>query len=243
MKKQFYVYEWFNIDTNEIFYVGKGTKNRINHKKSRNRLFKEYIRENNCNNRIIAEFDNEQEAFEFEFKRIVELKQINQCRCNLDNGGVGGVNFVWTPEMKDYMSKYNPMKSENQKKRMSTENPMKNNDVIKRVVQKKQRAVIIEEMRFESVKSASEYYKVFDTEIITWCKRGYDRNKMPCRYENEKQKNFVLKTTNSKKVMVDDKTFDSVRSAAKYVGVWSESIIRAIKSNRVVKGHIVKYSD
>lgn len=34
------------------------------------------------------------------------------------------------------MSKYNPMKNENQKERMSKANPMKNKDVVKRVVQK-----------------------------------------------------------------------------------------------------------
>ncbi len=44
MSKQFYVYEWYNIETKEIFYVGKGTRNRINHKKRRNKLFKEYIK-------------------------------------------------------------------------------------------------------------------------------------------------------------------------------------------------------
>lgn len=27
-RKKFYVYEWYNIDTNEVFYVGKGCGNR-----------------------------------------------------------------------------------------------------------------------------------------------------------------------------------------------------------------------
>lgn len=35
----FYVYEWYNIDTGYIFYVGKGTKKRVYSKTSRNKLF------------------------------------------------------------------------------------------------------------------------------------------------------------------------------------------------------------
>lgn len=241
MIEQFYVYEWYNTDTREIFYVGKGTRNRINHIKNRNKIFKRYIEEHNCSNRVIKKFDNEIDAFIFENERIVELKSQKQCMCNLDNGGIGGVNFVWTAEMKAYMSQYNPMKCEKQKKRMSLKNPMKNKSVAIRVASKKQRAVIIEDIRFDSVKQASEYYKVFDTEIITWCKRGYDRNKNPCRYEDEKQKEFVLKTTNSKKVNVDGIIFNSVREAAKHIGVWPESIIRAIKYGKNVKNHKVSY--
>ena len=35
-KNDFYVYEWFNIDTNEVFYVGKGRGKRYKEVKRRN---------------------------------------------------------------------------------------------------------------------------------------------------------------------------------------------------------------
>lgn len=31
----FYIYEWFNVDTNEVFYVGKGVYNRYKVKKKK----------------------------------------------------------------------------------------------------------------------------------------------------------------------------------------------------------------
>ena len=39
----YYVYEWYVIDTNEIFYVGKGSRNRYKYT-DRNALFQEMIK-------------------------------------------------------------------------------------------------------------------------------------------------------------------------------------------------------
>lgn len=40
----FYVYEWYVINTNEIFYVGKGHKKRAGQKTKRNKIFTNYIK-------------------------------------------------------------------------------------------------------------------------------------------------------------------------------------------------------
>ena len=46
-ERKFYVYEWFTIDDNKVFYVGKGTGTRYNHiitsdmKRSKGALYKE----------------------------------------------------------------------------------------------------------------------------------------------------------------------------------------------------------
>ena len=239
----FYVYKWFNVETNEVFYIGKGTKNRYKQIQKRNNLFLDYLQKNKCEVEIIEYFDDEQKAFEKEYELICHYKKKGQCKCNLDNGGKGGCNFVWTPEMRDYYSKYNIMKSQKQRERMSKNNPMKNPKIAQIVAKKKTRPVIIENKYFTSIKEAGEYYQVFSTEIQCWCKRGYDRNKKPCRYADEQQKEFVLKATNSKKVIVDDKVFNSVKEAANYLGVWSETLIRNIKNNKPCKGHICKYDN
>ena len=61
----FYVYEWYIVDTNEVFYVGKGTRNRYRVRKH-NRYFDDFIRRYECDSRIVKEFESEQDAFEFE---------------------------------------------------------------------------------------------------------------------------------------------------------------------------------
>ena len=132
----FYVYEWYNVNTEEIFYVGKGCGNRYKQVSKRNQLFKTYYENNECAVRIIKNFELEQDAFDYEKQRIGELKNINQCSCNIDEGGNGGVNFVWTPEMREYKSVYNPMKSEEQRGRMHQNNPMFNPRVVEQVVSK-----------------------------------------------------------------------------------------------------------
>ena len=50
-------------------------------------------------------------------------------------------------------------------------------------------------------------------------------------------------TTCSKAVLIDDKRFPSVKSAAIYLGTYSEKIIRNIKAGKPVLGHICKYDN
>ena len=240
----FYVYEWFNVDTQEIFYVGKGTKDRKNSIAKRNKLFKEYYYNHNCDNRIVKHFKLEEEAFKFEHERIIELKSKGQCFCNLDNGGKGGVNFVWTQEMRDYMSEYNPMKSEEQKQRMSKNNPMKNKDISKKVGEKNKRKVVINNVLYNGLVDASKQLKVETNTILNWCKRGYDTNGNPCRYENEPQKQYKLKITNSKPIFIDDIYFESLVQAKEYLEIKDTSpLCRALKNNKPYKGHICKYAN
>ena len=62
IEAKYYVYEWFKISTGEIFYVGKGSKNRVTSMKDRNKYFKDIIKKHKCDYRIIKYFDDEQEA-------------------------------------------------------------------------------------------------------------------------------------------------------------------------------------
>lgn len=85
----FYVYEWYNKDTGEVFYVGKG-KNGV-HKsiKNRNQYFLNYHNKHNCEVRKVYTGLSESEAFEKEVHLIGEYKQLAQCKCNLTIGGEG----------------------------------------------------------------------------------------------------------------------------------------------------------
>lgn len=242
---QFYVYEWFNLDTNEIFYVGKGCKNRYKQLTKRNKLFTEYYKNNKCGSRIIKMFDNEQEAFKFENIRILELKSQNQCMCNLDNGGIGGCNFVWTDEMRKYQSKYNPMKNEFQKKRMSENNPMKNPKIVEKVILKTSKKVVLGDKIYNSIKELSKEYGIYDTAIQYWLKRGYGRDLKPCYYLGEQPKSIVIRTheTSNKPVLIDGVYFKNVKTGAKFLGVCSSSLINAIKNNKLCKGYKCEYAN
>lgn len=238
----FYVYEWFIKDTNEVIYVGKGKNNRYKVKKHNN-IFNKMINDFDCESRIVKTFHNEEDAFKYEYDLIAYYWGKNQCKCNINKGGTGGTDKWWNDELKNYYSKHNIMKRHEQRERMIHDNPMKNKEISQKVARKKSRAVIIKGKFYYSTKEAAEYFNKYPEQIQLWCKRGYDKDKKPCRYADEEQKIFKIKTTNSKAVIIDNKYFSSVKEAAKYYNVWSETIIRAIKNNKPFKGHICKYDN
>ena len=245
----FYVYEWYVENTNFVFYVGKGTRNRYKETTRRNKIFKIFHSNFKCNVRIIKYFDNEDNAFEYEHERIMELKSQKQAPANLDYGGKGGTNFSWTDEMKQYMSKYNPMKAFEQRERMKKNNPMKNKEVAIKVGEHFKKKVVLNGVVYNSIKEAEILTGRTDSSIIKWCKRGYDDNANPCRYYDEEQKEIPLlkklhpKSAVSKAVIIDGIKFETVMDGAKYIGCWSETLIRAIKENRKCKGHTCKYDN
>lgn len=244
----FYVYEWYNIDTSEIFYVGKGCNERYKQTTKRNKLFQEYYKSNNCDSRIIKYFEKEEDAFKYENERILELKDIGQCLCNLDNGGKGGVNFAWTDEMKEYHSKYNPMKNEKQRKRMSKNNPMKNPDIAKRVGMKKKRKVVVGNEIFDGVVDVAKKYNVNDTAIIYWLDRHYSSDYKICYYYDERDKPFTVSIKNHVQnyipVIVDSKKFNSIKEASKYINVSHSNLSKILKEGKTeIKGHTVRYAN
>lgn len=80
IETKFYVYEWFIVETGEIFYVGKGTGNRVTSMKDRNAYFKNIRTKYKCDYRILRYFDNEEDAYNFELERGLELKKSGQAR-------------------------------------------------------------------------------------------------------------------------------------------------------------------
>ena len=61
-----YVYEWYNVDTNEVFYVGKGRNNRMHSMKNRNQYFLRYVEKYNCDCRIVKDNMTDDEAYQYE---------------------------------------------------------------------------------------------------------------------------------------------------------------------------------
>ena len=70
LDKKYYVYEWFNVVTGEVFYVGKGIRNRYCQLSGRNQHFRDYFNTHECESRIVYENLTEQEAYEKEKELI-----------------------------------------------------------------------------------------------------------------------------------------------------------------------------
>lgn len=145
--------------------------------------FKDYYQNSPCGVRIISYYDSEEEAFKAESQRILELKAIGQCKCNLDNGGTGGVSFVWTEEMREYKSKFNPMRRTEQRKRMSCENPMKNPKLRKKLPIKSR---FNRWDLFPSLRAACDFLEVKDTSpLCKALKAGKKYKGHDCCYANQ----------------------------------------------------------
>ena len=166
----FYVYEWYIIDTNEIIYVGKGCNNRYKVKRH-NRLFNEMIKRFKCDSRIIKWYETEEDAFEGEFERVRELKELNQCVCNIYDGGYGGTQSRWTDAEREKYSRYNVMKSESQRKRMREHNPMSNPQIAEKTNSQKRRYVIIGDTKYKSFTETESVLNVSRDKIIRWSKQ------------------------------------------------------------------------
>lgn len=247
---KFYVYKWFNIDTSEVFYIGKGCRGRSNQIFSRNQIFKDYYNTHNCAVEKIEYFDDEEKALKREHELILEYKAKNQAIANLDEGGRGGLSFVWTQEMRDYKAKYNPMKTDEQKQRMSINNPMKNPEIARKNGLKKRRPVIINNIEYSGLVEAAQQLNVHTFTIEKWCKQGYDTNGNPCRYADEEQKeysNYIKQYGTSiiqgKPVIVDNIYYPTLKMAATAIKGNSTSLCAALKAGRKYKGHTCSYAN
>lgn len=239
----FYVYEWYVKSTGEIFYVGKGSGDRYK-VTNRNDLFKEKIQNNQCEVRIIKRFEDEQEAFQYESQRIKELKSINQCSCNIQEGGFGGMTTPWTQELKNEWSKNNIMKSESQKERMINNNPMHNPEIAKKVNAQKRKPVIINEIEYESIRAAADALNVATSTISSWCTTGKNSQGWICHYKGQNPQPYLaINTGKAKKIFYKGKEYPNASEAAAAAGVAKSTMTRWCRQQRDSQGNACYYLD
>jgi hypothetical protein len=117
LEEKYYVYEWYDVDTSQVFYVGKGSNNRYKYYFDRNDLFDEYYNSHNCEVRFVETGLNEDEAYGLEEKTIKSYRPSGQAFCNIMDGGklppvyFGEDNGMWgkthTPETRQRISEIN----------------------------------------------------------------------------------------------------------------------------------------
>ena len=240
---KYYVYEWYRIDTGEIFYVGKGCRNRYKVKKH-NRYFNQMIRDYECTSRIVKEFETEQEAFQYEFDRINELKLKGECSCNIHKGGFGGTTEWWTDELRKKYSQVNVMKSDVQRQRMSCSNPMKDSKTAIKANARFKQAVIIGNTEYESVKAVCEVYGVALATVKSWCIRGYDNKNNLCYYKGYPVEIYHNANNGQKRsVTYKGQHYTSSAELGRVLGIAQTTASRWCRQGHDSYGNICKYDD
>lgn len=87
--QKYYVYIWYIEDSNDVFYVGKGSGNRVTSMKDRNPHFRHIRKKFKCNYKIVKYFDNEDDAYDYELKLGLEYKAKGQAWCCYVLGNAG----------------------------------------------------------------------------------------------------------------------------------------------------------
>ncbi|MBP3905742.1 MAG: hypothetical protein J6D12_01360 [Peptostreptococcaceae bacterium] len=112
---KYYIYEWYNIETGEVFYIGKGCNNRYKDI-NRNKFFNDYYKTHKCDSRIVVDDLYEKEAFKLEKELIKHYRENTNYRLtNQTDGGEG----VSCPGDKNPMHKSNYTFTEEHRKKIS----------------------------------------------------------------------------------------------------------------------------
>lgn len=121
MLGEYYVYAHKRLDTDAIFYVGKGKGSRAYKHSSRNGHWTNIV--NKVGHEVIILTSNitEEEAFAQEIKLIKELREQGICLCNMTAGGEGSSGLLHTDEQKAKISAalVGKAKPESQKQKLS----------------------------------------------------------------------------------------------------------------------------
>lgn len=250
--QEFYVYKWFYKDSNKVFYVGKGSKDRYKDISRRNQIFKSIYNKNpeNCQVEIIQYFSDEQEAFAYEEKIIEKYQTFGECEANLYKGGAGGYKSQWTQEMKDYLSEYNPMYELENRMNNHLNSPMYNPEIVKKCVLAHNYQVVIDGITYISMAEASRQLNLAPGTIGLWVRRGYSKKKNPCYLLNN-ERDIALKATyiqkthhNAKAIIIDDIEYPTISAAAKAIGGRAECLSKNLLAGKTTyKGHTCRYAD
>ena len=105
-RKDYYVYIWYIKETNEVFYVGKGTGRRYKQISNRNKFFTDMYNSHDCDVRKIYENLTEAEAFQKEIETIRWYRENTNFRLtNQTDGGEGSSGWKPTQDFIDKQSK------------------------------------------------------------------------------------------------------------------------------------------
>lgn len=104
--RSYYVYIHKTVDTDEIFYVGKGFGRRAFSKDNRNRFWHNIVNKHGKVVEFIEQNMSESGALSLESNLIMKYKALGLCRANLSSGGTSGASGIkWSQESRENFSK------------------------------------------------------------------------------------------------------------------------------------------
>lgn len=102
----YYVYEHIRLDSNSVFYVGKGSKKRYKSKSHRNKYWHNVVNKYGYKHRIVFEHEDEELIFLIEQELISHYRYKQIKLTNLTDGGCGGISgYKHTDKSKAKISK------------------------------------------------------------------------------------------------------------------------------------------
>jgi hypothetical protein len=101
--KKFYVYLHRRLSDSLPFYLGKGTGDRAWRKSHRSFHWKNIVNKHGYTIEILQEFDDEQEALQYEIDGIAALKEAGYNLCNITDGGEGVSGLKHSEKAKEAM--------------------------------------------------------------------------------------------------------------------------------------------
>lgn len=104
-ERKYYIYRWFIKNTNQTFYIGKGSGNRLKSKNGRSEAFNQIINDNDCGVEKIFENLTEDEAYQKEYETIRWYKENEpDILTNIADGGRGARGVIASDETKQKIS-------------------------------------------------------------------------------------------------------------------------------------------
>lgn len=254
--RKYYVYEWFIKDTKEVFYVGKGCRERWRTKKRENKFFMNMLRTHECDVRKVKENLTEQEAFDLEIKLISYYRENTNFRLtNIQDGGENPPTFYGeeSPAKRPEVRKKIGMSNHNRYE----ENPELRKEVSQRIkafCDSDEGKVIVSRRSKKNMSNPEVRYKISESNkaYYTTEKRRIRSVMMKKIYSSSEVRNQVTGVNNgaSRKVAQYDldgniiSEFGTMKEAGEKTGICFKNISKAVRGHRkTAGGYIWKFAD
>lgn len=185
MSKNFYVYAHYTLDTNELFYIGKGKGGRCNHKYNRNDYWNRIVNKHNYRIEKLVENLEESDAF---IQEILAIKEFSP-KANLTKGGEGTVGLG--PNVGSFEKNRTPWNKGKTCPNISKRQlGSKNHRFGKKSLKRKVIVCQNDQRTFNSIQCASSFYGINRTGILNFLSGNtYSVRGMVFTYKNDIQAN------------------------------------------------------
>jgi len=260
---KFYIYQHRRNDTNEVFYVGKGSGLRAYDKNGRNTYWHRIVNKHGYSIDIIEKALSEQEAFKREEQLIKSIGRYSFKEgplVNMTNGGDGESGRTVSQETRDKISKANKgrihspeVRKNMNKAHLGRKHSQEHKDKISN--NSKEKKPVINDLGeiFESAVSAAKAYGFKTTSKICECCKGTinQTGGRKWQYYTKDITNIVITTIGKGAKLIKTKPvindlgeiFISIAKAAKAYGLKSRSGIGAccMKTAKTAGGRVWNY--